>query len=299
MRGNFQRHTLTPVISVDSIVTICHFNFPPTFHFTGEKHDFWEFTYVESGPVGAMVEATGYKLRQGEIIFHKPNEYHNIWANGSSARVVIASFVSNSPALNFFRGKILTCSETERALIASLISLADEVFLPRLAGCSKDAPLETMDHRMEKRPQQAFGSEQLLKQTLESLLIQFIRSDATVKKETRSSTEMKRQNEQLIAEAILAYIDAHLHEPITLDDVCFALCFSKSYIKRVFKEQTGASIMNTVLNRKLQVAKILLKKHSVTHTADALGFSSIHYFSRLFHQKTGMTPTEFQNTSSK
>lgn len=298
MKGNFQCHTLTPVISVDSVVTIHRFNYSPAFHFTGEKHDFWEFAYVESGPVGSMVEATGYKLRQGEIIFHKPNEYHNIWANGSSAQVVIVSFVSDSPALNFFRGKILTCSETERTLIASLISLSDEVFLPQ-KNPRKNAALETMNYPLEKRTQQAFGSEQLLKQTLETLLIQFIRSDATVKKETRSSAEMKRQNEQLIAEAILAYIEAHLHEPISLDDVCSALCFSKSYIKRVFKEQTGASIMNTVLNRKLQEAKVLLENLSVTQTADALGFSSIHYFSRLFHQKTGITPTEFQNSRSK
>ncbi len=299
MQSKFQKHNLSPVISIDSIVTVYHFNYSPTFHFTGEKHNFWEFAFVESGPVGAMAEATGYKLLPGEIIFHKPNEYHNIWANGAPARVVIVSFVSSSPALNFFRGKILTCSDAERALIASLVSLADEVFLPRLETCSKETLPQILEDRVEKRPQVPFGSEQLLKQTLESLLIQFIRSDDAVEKEARSSFEIKKQNEQRIAEAILTYIDEHLHEPISLDDVCSALCFSKSYIKRVFKEQTGAAIMDTVLNRKLKAAKKLLKTESVTYTADALGFSSIHYFSRLFRQKTGMTPREFQSGNSK
>lgn len=299
MKIKFQKHILDDVISVESIVTVYHFNYSPTFHFTGEKHNFWEFAYIESGPVGAMSEATGYKLLPGEIIFHKPNEYHNIWANGAPARVVIVSFVSNSPALNFFRGKILTCSETERALISSLVSLADEVFLPRLDTCSKETLPQVLSDCVEKRPQPTFGSEQLLRQTLESLLIQFIRSDDAVQKEMRSSAEIKRQNEQRIAESILTYIDEHLNEPITLDHVCSALCFSKSYIKRVFKEQTGATIMDTVLNRKLQAAKKLLKTQSVTQTADALGFSSIHYFSRLFHQKIGMTPSEFQSSHSK
>lgn len=294
MQDRFQRHLLAPVITVKNIVTVYHFNYSPDFHFTGEKHDFWEFAFVESGPVGAMAEATGYELHPGEIIFHKPNEYHNIWANGAPARVIIVSFESDSPALNFFRGKILTCSQTERTLLSSLVALADEVFLPRPDTCNQDTLPQILEHQLKKRPDQAFGSEQLLKQTLENLLIRFIRSDAAIEKEARTSAEIKHLNEQRIVEAILAYADQHLSESITLDDVCSALCFSKSYIKRVFKEQTGTSIMDTVLQRKMEAAKHMLATETVTHTADALGYSSIHYFSRLFRQKVGMTPTEFQ-----
>ncbi len=290
----FPRHSLSSVVSLESIVTVYHFNYSPDFHFTGEKHDFWEFAYVESGPVGVMAESTGFALHPGEIIFHKPNEYHNIWANGESARVVIVSFVSKSPALDFFRNKILTCSPTERALIESIVALADEVFLPRLEHCSKETLPQVREHKLQKRPNLPFGSEQLLKQTLESLLIRFIRAGAEVERDARTSHEIKRENEMRIAEAVLDYIDEHLCEPITLDDVCAALCFSKSYVKRVFKECTGNTILDTALVRKLEAAKKMLAAHSVTHTAEALGFSSIHYFSRLFRQKVGMSPKEFQ-----
>ena len=294
MTDRFPRHGLNSVISLESIVTVYHFTYSPDFHFTGEKHDFWEFAYVEEGPVGVMAESTGFVLHPGEIIFHKPNEYHNIWANGENARVVIVSFVSHSPALDFFRNKILTCSSAERALIETLVALSDEVFLPRLEHCSKETLPQVLDHTFAKRPNPPFGSEQLLKQTLESLLIRFIRSDAEVKRDARSSRAIKKENEERIAEAVSAYIDEHLHEPISLDDVCSALCFSKSYVKRVFKEYTGNTILDTVLTRKLDVAKEKLLTNSVTQTAEELGFSSIHYFSRLFHQKTGMSPREFQ-----
>lgn len=294
MPNPFPRHELNTVISLDSIVTVYHFEYSPDFHFTGEKHDFWEFAYVEDGPVGVMAESTGFALHPGEIIFHKPNEYHNIWANGESARVVIVSFVSQSPALEFFRNKILTCSPTERALIENIVNLADEVFLPRLSHCNKETLPQVREHKLQKRPDLSFGSEQLLKQTLESLLIRFIRSNAAVERDTRTSYEVKKENELRIAEAVSDYINAHLRETVTLDDVCEALCFSKSYVKRVFKECTGNTILDTVLTRKLEAAKALLLTESVTSVSETLGFSSIHYFSRLFRQKIGMSPREFQ-----
>jgi len=294
MQNLFPRHDLKTVISLDGIVTVYHFEYSPDFHFTGEKHDFWEFAYVEDGPVGVMAESTGFVLHPGEIIFHKPNEYHNIWANGESARVVIVSFVSHSPALEYFRNKILTCSPSERMLIETIVTLADEVFLPRLSHCTKETLPQVREHKHQKRSDLPFGSEQLLKQTVESLLIRFIRAGAEVERDARSSHAIKKENENRIAEAVSNYIDEHLCEPISLDDVCAALCFSKSYVKRVFKECTGNTILDTSLTRKLNAAKKLLLTHSVTQTAENLGFSSIHYFSRLFRQKTGLSPREFQ-----
>ncbi|MBQ3055225.1 MAG: helix-turn-helix transcriptional regulator [Oscillospiraceae bacterium] len=298
MSNSFPRHDLPSVVSLESIVTVYHFEYSPDFHFTGEKHDFWEFAYVENGPVGVMAESTGYALRPGEIIFHKPNEYHNIWANGESAHVVIVSFVSQSPALEYLRNKILTCSAVERGLIENIVALSDEVFLPRLAHCNKETLPQVLEHRLKKRADQPFGSEQLLKQAVESLLIRLIRSNAQIERDTRSSHAIKEENEQRIAEAVLNYIDEHLCETITLDDVCSALCFSKSYIKRVFKARTGNTILDTALTRKLEAAKELLLTHTVTQTAETLGFSSIHYFSRLFRQKTGLNPREFQRKNA-
>ncbi|MBQ2743894.1 MAG: AraC family ligand binding domain-containing protein, partial [Oscillospiraceae bacterium] len=80
-------------LDVSHVVTLHDFNYTPDFLFTGESHDFWELAYIRRGSVGVMAGSTGYTLESGEAIFHLPNEYHNIWANGESAEVVIISFV--------------------------------------------------------------------------------------------------------------------------------------------------------------------------------------------------------------
>lgn len=69
-------------MAVEAIVTVHYFEYAKNYVFEGEKHDFWEFLYVDKGEVEVMADSTGYRLRQGEMIFHKPDEFHNVFANG-------------------------------------------------------------------------------------------------------------------------------------------------------------------------------------------------------------------------
>ena len=74
--------------------------------------------------------------------------------------------------------------------------------------------------------------------------------------------------------------------------------FSKSYLKKLFKNATGYSIMDYYTHLKIERAKILIKsgEMSVSEIAELLGYSSIHYFSRVFKKKTGLSPTEYKST---
>ncbi|MBR2181136.1 MAG: helix-turn-helix transcriptional regulator [Oscillospiraceae bacterium] len=77
------------------------------------------------------------------------------------------------------------------------------------------------------------------------------------------------------------------------------MLFSKSHLKALFKKNTGYSIMDYYTHLKLERAKILINEGnlSISDIAELLGYSSIHYFSRVFKAKTGITPTEFKNSS--
>ena len=52
------------------------------FSFTGESHDFWELVYADKGDVTVFADDKSFVLEQGNVIFHKPNEWHNVRANG-------------------------------------------------------------------------------------------------------------------------------------------------------------------------------------------------------------------------
>ena len=88
-------------ITVRKIYTIHYFEYMKNFEFSGETHDFWELQCVDKGEIKVL----DHILKAGQVIFHKPNEFHNLAATGVSApNVVVVSFACTSPAMKFFRG---------------------------------------------------------------------------------------------------------------------------------------------------------------------------------------------------
>ena len=84
----------------------------------------------------------------------------------------------------------------------------------------------------------------------------------------------------------------------TLDEIAAELFTSKSNLIRVFKKQTGITPYQFLLNERLTVAKTLLSTTSmqIKSIAELLCFSDEHYFSFLFKQKTGVTPSQYRNS---
>lgn len=116
-------------------------------------------------------------------------------------------------------------------------------------------------------------------------------------------TEIRNLENLLISsEAILRaveYINDHLHEKISLDDVAIQLDYSKVMLCQNFKKETGMTISDYILIEKIKAAKDLLteKRMSITDTAYTLGFCSQSYFIRCFKKVMGYTPYQFTKKS--
>lgn len=95
---------------------------------------------------------------------------------------------------------------------------------------------------------------------------------------------------------LLDYIEHNLSECITLDSLAQQAHFDKSYLIARFKESLGTSPMRYVSHLRIERAKSLLATtdDSITQIAQAVGFSSIHYFSRFFKEKEGLAPIEYR-----
>ena len=52
-------------LAVPAVVTVHYFEYAKNYVFEGERHDFWEFLYVDKGEVEVMAGDTGYCLKQG------------------------------------------------------------------------------------------------------------------------------------------------------------------------------------------------------------------------------------------
>lgn len=88
----------------------------------------------------------------------------------------------------------------------------------------------------------------------------------------------------------------HAIDTVDLKALAKKLGFSYSRFRAVFKEQTGMSPRQYQLEIRINRAKDLLTQsdHTVSAISDRLGFCSIYYFSRLFKQRTGLTPSSYR-----
>ena len=102
----------------------------------------------------------------------------------------------------------------------------------------------------------------------------------------------KRQNLMPIRD----YLDGHFTEKISLDALAEQFFISKFYLTRVFKEQFGVSISTYLLNKRITKAKQLLRfsDRKLEDIGYQCGLGAPHYFSRVFKQVEGITPSEFR-----
>ena len=274
-------------IVVDKIVTIHYFEFASDYVFKGEKHDFWELLYVDTGEVEIMADTQGYRLSQGNIVFHKPNEFHSVWANGMTApNIVVLSFHCSSPGMKFFENKIFKLSLQKRNILAEIVREGKESFNNNL-GMKYD--------RLIRRDNQVFGSEQMIKISLEMLLIQLERENISNMNKERLSFATKERMEGDIVNNIIEYLKDNIHKNFTFEDICIKFYMGRTHLKTLFKKSTDQGVMTYFRNLKIEEAKKMIRegKNNFTQIAEKLGYNSVHYFSRSFKNCTNMTPSEY------
>nr|WP_306220524.1 AraC family transcriptional regulator [Cohnella sp. WQ 127256] len=279
-------------MAVKQLISFHYFEFSKDFAFEGEKHDFWEFVYVDKGELEVFADTEGYRLKQGDMIFHKPNEFHGVWANKRIApNVIILSFVCRSKEMDFFDNKIFTLDVRQRDILAQIMKNGFAAFSPPY-----DDP---RNHTLCRQPDAPLGSEQLIKIYLEMLLIR-LRSagDEHVRREHRLSHTIKLRSENDLVTRMCDFMEQHVYEDIRLEHIYKNFNLSKSHAFTIFKENKGISIMKYYRNLKIQHAKSLIRtqQHTLTEIAELLRYDSIHSFSRYFKSITDMSPSEYLRT---
>ena len=92
-----------------------------------------------------------------------------------------------------------------------------------------------------------------------------------------------------------AYIDANYTKKLTMDEVAEYTHSSLSQLNRTFKKYYQTTPYQYLLNLKIEAAKILLASShfSIKKIALELGFCDEHYFSNIFRQRIGISPSKY------
>lgn len=287
MTMDFVPYRLSEQIVVNDIYTCYYFELSNRQRYNGETHDFWEIVYVDKGEVNANTESGYYRLNQGNILVHSPNEYHQLESTGNKApNLFIVTFRCDNEAMKFFdEHKLFRIGQVEHAVLARLMKESLNSFGLNLFPIT---------------PKQAapFASEQLFKIYLEQLLILIIRNERSDMPQAALLSTTRENQSAHLSKQIIEYLERNLSSKITLDDLCVQFSMGRTQMNILFKRTVGTGIIAYVNQSKIEHAKKYIREeiYNLTEISDLLGYSSVHYFSRHFKKTVGMSPSEYART---
>ncbi len=291
---NFIVNKLNSKIDIPGIITILFYKFTKNYIFPGESHDFWEFIYVDKGELIITAGENLYILKAGELAFHKPNEFHDVKANGTiSPNVIVISFPCKSKYMDFFKNKILFLSDEEKQLLSYVVKESENVFDP----IENSPPISGMT----KKTSAPFGAEQIIRHDLEKLLIHIYRRQDSIYIKQRRLRVNQQHSYKSVAENIIGILEENIQNKLSLDAISKQVNLSVSQVKKIFRQEAKDSIINYFIILKIEEAKRLIDESEMNFTqiSEFLGYDTIGYFSRIFKQKTGMTPSEYSLSIKK
>ncbi len=285
----FYKHKISNFLNVQKIVTI-HYQEPEKNYVSGEEfHNFWEINYADKGDVFVYIGEEKHLLKQGEMIFITPNCPHHLECHGKDANIFIISFDCRSEGMAFFTDKKYVVPETYRYLLENIMTEATETFV--IPDFDPDL------NKLVLKDKPNLGGEQVIKNSLELLLIYLLRNEYKRNASTPEFFISKISSSSALQDEIVYFLSSKVYDKLSLDEICAQLHYGKTYLCSFFKAKTGTSIYQTYLRLKTDEAKKLIRRNvPFAIIAGKLYFDSVSHFNYVFKKMTGKTPGEYKDS---
>ncbi len=279
----YLRHGIHNVVDVKEFLALEHLDFEGRYKEYVEKHDFWEICYVEKGEISLSIEDKKLIMGEKQLALISPNKRHCYFSEkGNDSRAYVICFESFSNSLKPLGERIFSSD-----------SLQTECIIKIKEECAHTFRMNESD-QLEVLPSPIFGGQQAILSQLEYLLICLIRRLSGENSEVEFLREESFYEE--LTDAVIRYLRENVDKKIYLDEVCSRFNYSRSFLCKTFKEQTGMTLIAYLNMLKIEEAKRRLRETTTTVTgiATALGFSELKYFNVVFKKQVGMTPLAYR-----
>lgn len=239
--------------------------------FPGEKHNYWELTFIDNGELITNVDGEDYQLKEMDLILYAPGQFHNQTSGGSSScSYLTIMFEMDIPDSYLISNRVYHAHRDIHTALNNFIKLSTNDML---------------------------YNNELMLCYLKVLIIRILQYDF-LNSSPVASTPMQQRFENELLNEIILYINDMIYEQLTIEDICTKFSISRSSLQTLFKHNVGVAPKQYISDIKLKKSKLLIKEntYTISEVSRMLGFNSIHYFSRKFKQQYGITPTDYAKT---
>ena len=239
-------------------------------HSVPHTHNHAELFYIVGGKGQFLIEDHLYPVNTNHLLIINPNVIHTeVSLNAQPLEYIVLGI----------EGVELSITENSNGQFCIL----DHFESMDITSCLRNI-LREME---QKQP----GYEDVCQAYMEILIIRLMRNTGL-----SVPTEPQKSVGNHQCATVRRYIDNHFKEPLTLDQLAAEAHMNKYYLSHAFKQEYGISPINYMISRRLEESKYLLAETdlSMSQIAQLLGFSSLSYFSQVFHRTQGISPMEYR-----
>ncbi len=253
-------------------------------------HKELEWTYVLEGEIQYQVNQQAYHLKEGQGLLCNSNMLHTGRpVNEKDCHYVSITF--HPRLLEGYKDSFLKTSYVNRIVenpsipCVALTSFAD--WESHILNMLKK--IETL-YSTQKQEEDYDFQIYLLLMEIWRIICRNVQKPANDQAATRNIARLKQ---------ILTYIHSHYKEKISLEDIAGEVNICPSECCRFFKKHMRESLFDYLLNYRIEQSLSLLSlgNENITEIAGQCGFSSSSYFSRVFRERMGYSPREYQKLS--
>ncbi|MCY9691574.1 AraC family transcriptional regulator [Paenibacillus alginolyticus] len=252
-------------------------------------HQGMEFLYVYQGTGQIVVNSKVYPIQSGTFLYLQPYQLHHIQVevhpDAPFERTIISlepsifeHHFASFPHLNVYF-QYLWKNELEEQVLYQIDdnSFISQLFQHHNAGFPK--------YQLDAK-QQNFAL--LLLQTFQFLYAKGFGNPM--------DHGLNPQRQLRYSEKIMNWIEVHYSEEISLDTLADHLHISKYYVSRIFKQETGATLMDYILARRIRQACLLLttSNKGIEQISIEVGMNNFPYFCQAFKKLVDMTPMKYR-----
>lgn len=241
-------------------------------------HDELEFLPVYEGEIVIGFEDEELVARAGDVIFVNAGVPHRTYSNIERATGLVQ--FRESDYVNGELPRIIRYSRKMHGMENTPVTIIHSEEL-------LEAVNEIIEEGRANKPACDFFVKSAIYKTLGILYRMGILKDA-------DKMLAERDVQKILP--VLSHVNTNYAEDVKLSEVAAMLSFDESYFCRLFKNATGATFTEYLNFVRISKAEKLLKKtqKSILEISEAVGFSSVSYFNRIFKKYHHVSPRAYR-----